>query len=311
MIIGIHHSALSVRSLSAAAAFMRAAHGMAMAEGAPADTHAQLRALIGPDARGDGAFMRAPNCYMELVAIERPDPGEPVYRPVNQAGPTHICLQSPDMGQLYARFASAGATFHAEPLSLGAGPTYCYARDPEQQVVELESLPYAPPGQPTWVAHIALATPQIGRMAAFYHGLLGGERLGGQKIGPNPRFDQITALPDVELIPTWIVGQNVSVELWEFVHPPTVGESRGPAALGYHHICLEVSDLAAAAARCTELGARSCTPPLSDGRALTAFLHDPDGNLLELMQLLPGQGGWSVEQLPDRAIVARVAALRP
>ena len=99
-----------------------------------------------------------------------------------------------------------------------------------------------------WLAHVAIATPDIERLAGFYHGLLGGERRGGQKIGPNPLYDQITGLQNVEVIPTWIVGANITLELWQYLHPPTLPSSqlRPLNQPGYSHLCMQVESLATA-----------------------------------------------------------------
>jgi catechol 2,3-dioxygenase-like lactoylglutathione lyase family enzyme len=291
MTIAIHHLALAAADPAQAAAFA-GAFGFVPAS-APA---------LAPDA----ALLRAPNCYLEI----HPAPAQavPMRRPVNTAGITHYCVQSDSMERLYGAVAAAGATFHSAPLDLGTGNTYCYARDVEWNVVELERLPYAPEGRAPWIAHVAFATPDIAAMAAFYHGLLGGGRFGGAQIGPNLRFDQITGLEQVELIPTWIIGANVTIELWQFLNPPTQPAPQG--APGYDHLCFEVDDLDIELARCLALGARSDAPPAAHDGVRTATVRDPDGNRIELLQLLPERADLSVARLEGSGIVAEVAARR-
>jgi catechol 2,3-dioxygenase-like lactoylglutathione lyase family enzyme len=312
-ITGIHHIGLTVRHLDHASTFLRTAMGFEPSSDASLQFPALIQAIVGPTASATSTFLRTPNCYLELLTFSPPHASQPIYRPVNHAGITHICVQSQSMDQLYGSVGDAGATFHAEPIGLGTGAVYCYARDPELNVIELECLPYAPPHQAPWVAHAALATTQIGCMADFYHTLLGGNRLGGQQIGPNPRFDQITALNAVEVIPTWIVSHNLSVELWQFINPPTIPaiEPQPLHALGYNHLCFEVIDLSATLAVCCAAGASQVTPVVMGHAAQATFIRDPDGNLIELLELLPAQAAYTLARLANPTVVAQVAALRP
>ena len=59
-------------------------------------------------------------------------------------------------------------------------------------------------------------------------------------------------------------------------------------ALGYAHTCLTVDDLAATLAHLATLGVTPPAPPRT-GRAgqRLAFIADPDGNQLELMEIPP------------------------
>ena len=283
----LHHIGLAVRDLGRAMAFYRAAAGFEPAAECVGSAPA--------------ALLRAPNCYLELIITAAAADATP--RPVNEAGITHFCVQGRQMDALHTRFADAGASFHAPPVGLGTGNLYAYARDPELNVVELEALPYAPPAQAPWVAHVAIATPDVERLAAFYHRLLGGNRVGGQKIGPSPLYDQVTGLPAVEVIPTWIAGGNVTVELWQYLNPPTLPAAPRPFEVpGFNHICFEVESAAEAIAACVEAGA-TVDPPVAHSATL---VRDPDGNLLELRET----ADCAARDLAGYTIVAQVAAMR-
>ncbi len=58
--------------------------------------------------------------------------------------------------------------------------------------------------------------------------------------------------------------------------------------IGYGHTCLLVDDLAGALSYLQKLGVTPAAPP-RQGRAgqLLAFIADPDGNRIELMEILP------------------------
>jgi lactoylglutathione lyase len=59
-----------------------------------------------------------------------------------------------------------------------------------------------------------------------------------------------------------------------------------PEAIGYGHFCLVVDDLDAALAHLAQMGAAPAAPPRT-GRAgqRLAFIADPDGNRIELMEI--------------------------
>lgn len=293
MIRGIHHVGLAVGNPTGTSAFLQSVSGWAL--------------LAAP---GPSSWLLAPNAYLELLPL--PNAAEPLYQPVHEAGITHVCVQAPQIEVPYARAAQAGATFHCPPIDLGTGFLYCYLRDPEQRVIELEGVPFAPPELTPWLAHVAIATPQIERLADFYHHIMGGMRLGGRTLGPNPRLDEITALPDVTLKAIWLTGQNTSLELVQFLTPPTRPASsvRPPNLPGYDHIAFEVDDLDAALAGCLAAGARPATTQSPHTAGRTAWVHDPDGNLLELLEWSPGDVDRRIAALPDPSVIARIAALR-
>ncbi len=128
--------------------------------------------------------------------------------------------------------------------------------------------------------HIAIAVPDLAAAAAKYRNLLGAE-VGAPQ-----------ALPEHGVTVVFIDTGNTKVELLE-----PLGENSPIAAFlaknpggGMHHICFEVSDLAAAATTLTAGGARV----LGDGKPKTGahglpvlFLHpkDFDGTLIELEEL--------------------------
>ena len=128
--------------------------------------------------------------------------------------------------------------------------------------------------------HIAIAVPDLAAAAAKYRDLLGAQ-VGAPQ-----------ALPEHGVTVVFIDTGNSKVELLQ-----PLGENSPIAAFlaknpsgGMHHICFEVQDLDAAAARLVKGGARV----LGDGTSKTGahglpvlFLHpkDFDGTLIELEQV--------------------------
>jgi catechol 2,3-dioxygenase-like lactoylglutathione lyase family enzyme len=274
MIRTIHHIGIAVADLAAAATFYQASAGFLLETTQP---------ILAPDGQIIPAItLQSARCRLVLCQAAGAVPGQ--WRPVNEAGITHFCVQNHQIAALYQRFATAGAGFHAEPLQLATRNMYCYARDPEGNVVELEALPTVAEEPNPWVAHVALATPNLVRLAAFYHTLVGKTQAGGQELGPNPLYDTLTGLQDMRVIPTWIIGANITIELWQFLHPPTLvpQQLHDIAEPGYSHISFEVTNLAEALAVATTAGGFDATPVTSYNGILIAYIRDPDGNWLEL-----------------------------
>jgi catechol 2,3-dioxygenase-like lactoylglutathione lyase family enzyme len=68
--------------------------------------------------------------------------------------------------------------------------------------------------------------------------------------------------------------------------PSPVGPLEAAAVLGFGHLCLRVADVPAAYEALLERGAVSRMPPTNSPArpgALTAFVSDPDGNLIEVL----------------------------
>ncbi|APX90401.1 methylmalonyl-CoA epimerase [Brevirhabdus pacifica] len=128
--------------------------------------------------------------------------------------------------------------------------------------------------------HVAIAVPDLEAAAAQYRGVLGAE------VGP-PQAE-----PDHGVTVVFITLPNTKIEL---LHPlgegsPIAGFLEKNPAGGIHHICYEVEDIRAAAARLTESGARvlgSGEPKIGAHGKPVLFLHPKDfnGTLVELEEV--------------------------
>jgi catechol 2,3-dioxygenase-like lactoylglutathione lyase family enzyme len=295
MIKGIHHVALAVADLQAAERFYRNAASMMAA--------VQQPALPLPAGPGASVMLNGANCSLRLLATPL---AVPAPRPVSEAGITHFCVQGVDPAALHARFGQAGASFHSDLVDLGTGYLYCYARDPEGNVIEIEGVAPVWDDAAPWFAHAAMSTAQIGPMTDFYAAVLGTAAVRSPRMGKSRRMDRVAALDGVELEAAWIPGANMQVELMQYFQPATVARSQPPAGPGYQYFALEVDDVAAELARLQTLGA-SVPADLAGHRSDTqAFCADPDGNLL---LLLAPDAAHAIDALPDASIVARLNAL--
>jgi catechol 2,3-dioxygenase-like lactoylglutathione lyase family enzyme len=156
---------------------------------------------------------------------------------------------------------------------------------------------------PPWIAHVALVSADIERLADFYAKLIGRAPHNGGRF-KNPAFKAITGEEDVDVSAKWLMADNIIFEMWQYHTPQTRSAAPPPrGAPGYRHIGFCCADLDAEAARLSGLGI------LLDevegvGQARQLAGHDPDGNAFVLFQNLRVDEPLSLASLARPSIVA-------
>jgi catechol 2,3-dioxygenase-like lactoylglutathione lyase family enzyme len=297
-ILGVNHVGIVAHDASALAGFYQRCAAL---QPWPA-----LDALRLP---GEGIALAGPNTGVRLL----PGGAEPQRRPVSEAGFTHLCLQSPAIDTLHAAFAQAHASFHGPLVDLGTGFLYCYARDPEHNVVELEGVALVWGDPRPWIAHVNVACADIAAQCAFYGALFGAQAVRSPRLRDDARLDSIADLEGVELRMAWVDAGNLQVELINYTAPVAVATTAGssrrlPGAAGHAYVALEVASLGAARAHLLACGGTLQDGPAPDGVALGA---DPEGNALWLLERdALDRHGAAFTRLPQPDITARFAAAR-
>jgi lactoylglutathione lyase len=126
----------------------------------------------------------------------------------------------------------------------------------------------------TSLGHVAIRVKDIDRSLDFYVNKMGFEEMF--------RLDKDGAL--------WIVYLRVTDDQYVELFPGGEGD-RSPAteAVGYNHVCFTVDDIDAVIARLESRGVQLSRPKkVAVDRNAQAWVEDPDGNRVELMQMLPG-----------------------
>ena len=87
----------------------------------------------------------------------------------------------------------------------------------------------------------------------------------------------------------WIVYMHVAgAQFIELFYGGVVESPYSDEKIGYSHLCLEVSDIQAAADAVLAAGAPlDAKPSLGIDGNWQCWTHDPDGNRIELMQMMP------------------------
>ena len=129
----------------------------------------------------------------------------------------------------------------------------------------------------TQIAHVALKVRDLDRSLGFYAGKLGFEEM--------MRLSKPDGSPGV-----WLVYLRITDDQYLELFPDGAGErAPGREATGVNHFCLGVNDLDAVLAQLDAAGIPLFMPKKmgADGN-LQAWIEDPDGNRIELMQMMPG-----------------------
>ncbi len=311
MITGIHHIGLVVREIAAAQRYYCAAAGM---QPLPDEMACALLPALGttPSA-SDLSLLAGPNGYLLLIAPHWPE-GAPAVttNPINRPGIRHFCAQNHDCAVLERAVADNGGSLIAPPLDLGTGNQYAYARDGEGNVMEIEGLPYAPQGEPTWLGHVALVTRDMDRAIGFYASLFGTALQNRGRFGPGPQFDRMGGLSDARIEGAWLDAGNLQLELWQFHTPryPDEPEQRRLLDPGYSHVALETDDLDADAARLVALGGEIAGEVVENAQFRSILASDPEGNALQLLAPREPDGPLALAALVEPALRLRIEAGR-
>lgn len=143
------------------------------------------------------------------------------------------------------------------------------------------------------VHHVAVTTRQLDRLADFYREAFGFEvvRRSGWRQG-TARTDGLVGLRDSAADVLLLRAGNTYLELFDYLAPPgrEADPDRPVCDAGYTHFCVEVTDIDAEYDRLLALGMRFHRPPTkadpSRGNLRTTYGRDPEGNVIELLELL-------------------------
>lgn len=149
------------------------------------------------------------------------------------------------------------------------------------------------------IHHPAISTPDLDRALDFYCGVLGftvASRLEWPKGTELP--DTIMGLSGSAARQAKLRAGNCFLELFEFSSPPPQRPDRGLQDYGITHICLYVSDMDAVVARLEKAGIGFRSEPQRRETHASVYGHDPDGNVLELLEVTDDSHPFSFATLP-------------
>ena len=139
------------------------------------------------------------------------------------------------------------------------------------------------------IHHTAISTGDIQRLLRFYRDLLGFEEVFSfdWEVGTES-IDEIVGLKDSSSQVVMLKAGNACVELFQYATPkPRSAEPNRPVCdHGITHLCLQVEDIEKEYERLCDAGMTFHCPPQKAGKGLRAtYGRDPDGNVVELLQV--------------------------
>tara|TARA_B110000014_G_C20059608_1_gene551724 strand:- start:516 stop:989 length:474 start_codon:yes stop_codon:yes gene_type:complete len=140
------------------------------------------------------------------------------------------------------------------------------------------------------VHHIALSTSDLDRLVSFYCDNFQFEVVYRSQWRQSPVIDRLVGLEGSAARTAMLGAGNTHIEIFEFLEPKGVeAETDRPVCdHGYTHFCLEVDDIEAEYERLLSGGMRFHCPPVDtrdSGSLLATYGRDPDGNVIELIEI--------------------------
>ncbi len=268
MTLSIHHIAINTRDPAPIASIY--------------ETAVQFKAL---ESASNPRWLAAPNGFIALYPTALPT--RDTEHRVCDPGIGHFCIQSGDSDGTWNTLTCHGITFSAQPTGLGTGVLYAYGRDLESNLIEVEGVSNEAPTTPPWMAHVALVSSDLERLADFYVKLIG-RPCHREGTFSNPAFKAITGFDDVKVKAKWIMADNLIFEMWQYLNPETRGvRLAGIDEPGYRHVGFACDNLEAEVERIAAVGIATVkSQPLEGLPCVTGT--DPDGNRFLIVEATSG-----------------------
>jgi glyoxylase I family protein len=141
------------------------------------------------------------------------------------------------------------------------------------------------------IHHIGMHAKNFDAMRQFYKDAFGFVEIGEEMSWtPNPYGDALMGVKNAGGRLTTLKGPNCCIEMFEFTSPPPrAGGPASPNDHGYTHLSVEVTDIDKDMARLKALGMTFTAEQPGDlGFVKSIYGRDPDGNVIELQQIMDG-----------------------
>lgn len=142
--------------------------------------------------------------------------------------------------------------------------------------------------------HIAITVSDTERSKEFYCGLLGLEQVEQHQLD-GAKIEQALGVVGARAQSTRLAAKGtptILIDLMEFKTPVQEPHLAPTGAVGSTHFCLAVDGLSEAFARLQADGVEFVSEPvtfeLTEGSVTVVFTHDPDGNVVELVDVQDG-----------------------
>jgi len=314
-IIGFNHIGISVMDLDKMIEFYQTASNYEVIRRYDITNNAAANALYDKDSISyETALLKGPNMLLELTEFKEQTDTIISKMPFYGPGMTHTCYQGPADLPVYDKFKSAGADI----LSRGTGPvevssarvSYAYGYDPEGNMMELEHMPDIlvrmaigkkwAKENPIWMTQVALISPDVKRLMAYYEKVLEIEPYRINSYGPSLFMDAIVDYNNVTSEGVWfgMDTQGKKLEMMQFTNPSTEHRQtpRRLTDLGYS-FSFEVGDIQQEYKRLQNKGVNFASSPQKMQDFWEVYAQDPDGNIFSLRQIIEEDSPLSLKNM--------------
>lgn len=143
------------------------------------------------------------------------------------------------------------------------------------------------------IHHVAIHVHDLNRMLKFYREAFGFEVVGERfHFKDSPALETITTTAGADVVGVMLRAGNAYMEVFQFNAPaPVSAEPKRPFDKGYTHFCIDTDDIEAAMPHLRAAGMDfKGREPVDCGAIKTLYGWDPEGNIIEIQQCLPGSG---------------------
>jgi catechol 2,3-dioxygenase-like lactoylglutathione lyase family enzyme len=148
------------------------------------------------------------------------------------------------------------------------------------------------------IHHTAISTGDFERSLRFYRDLLGFEVVYSSSWEKGTETtDRIVGLKDSAARIAMLKAGNACIELFQYSSPtPKPAEPMRPVCdHGITHLCLNVTDIDKEYERLNAAGMRFHCPPQHMGALKATYGRDPDGNVVELLEVTDAKNPIALE----------------
>ncbi|MGP3533889.1 VOC family protein [Microbacterium sp. RD1] len=140
------------------------------------------------------------------------------------------------------------------------------------------------------IHHAGFVVSDSARSVAFYSEHFGFEECLRIEMSGD-HFEAAVAVPGARILLVMLSAQNTVLELIQYLESPGRTQPLSNNDVGAAHICITVEDIDEVYERLTAGGVSFMappSPPVEGAGSRFAYLRDPDGITVELLQVVPG-----------------------
>jgi len=232
-IIGYNHIGLVVKDLDKMLDFYQRATNFDLVKREKISGNVAANTLLAQDSVSyEIAILKSPNFWLELTQFDNQTDTIIKKMPPYGPGMTHTCFQTAEVNSGYRKFVKAGVDMLSRgeaPIDLGGyGVTYAYGYDPEGNMMELEQMSdfviWLKIGKDwsnknkMWMTQVALLTPDVDKLAAFYQEVLEIEPYRFSEYPASEVIAKVIDLDDVSMTGAWYMldGKEKKMELFQY-----------------------------------------------------------------------------------------------